>query len=114
MLLNSWHALGTGSGALVSPLKEMAELQGEGADNTPTNVLYLLPPSFFFLPALVNRDLFFYESGYFKQDWVLLPPLRSSEPACTIIVTGDWMCRAKPCWGAEGLEPKSLLFSCFS
>ena len=114
MLLKSWHALETGNGALVSPQKGMAELQGEGADNTPTNALYLLPPSLVFPPALVNSDLFFYKRGYFKQDWIPLPPLSSSEPACKIILMGDWMCGAKSCQGAEGLDAKSLLFSCFS
>lgn len=114
MLLNSWHAPETGSGALVSPLKGMAKFQGKGADNTPTNVLYLLSPSLVFPSALVNSDLFFQERGYVKQDWILLPPLSSSEPAYKIILMSDWMCGAKSCRDTKGLDAKSLLFSCFS
>lgn len=44
-----------GSGALVSPLKGMAESQGKGADNTPTDVLYLLPPSLSFVPPCLGE-----------------------------------------------------------
>lgn len=72
MSLNSWHALETGSGALVSPLKGTAELHVKGADNAPTKVLHPLPPSLLFLPTLVKSDLLFYEGGSFKQDWILL------------------------------------------
>lgn len=47
--------LETEGGALVSPWEELAELEGEGADNTPTNALYLLPPSLPCVPSCLGE-----------------------------------------------------------